>query len=288
MIKTLLGKTSTRVIVVLMAAPIISACSTQNITLQSRFLTGSSIAEGTPVYFDNRIVGEVTRVESDDTGTNITVKIDAKAAQSISTHAAIMVNHLRTGSPLEIYARGDTTGTPLQDGQEITGLDSSLELGAWMLGDVLQQGSEVVTQYVDAFQQYLNSEQFAQDKEAIQLQIEEASKAASEALESVEREIDSAVEDMAMQEQAAAESIEQLGDELAPLVEELAKSGSQLVLEIEQFAADLERSQQQGDPHAGQQLLESLIAALEQLSASIERGAGDVQPVEPNIDPDRP
>ena len=74
---------------------------------------------------------------------------------------------MKNNAPIEIYNKLNEEVLIEKDAQ-LTGLNSMFQLGAWMVGDSLSAGSDSLTGYVDAFQRYLNGDQFQQDKQFIE------------------------------------------------------------------------------------------------------------------------
>ncbi len=249
----------------------LAACSQEGVRVTANFANTQQFAEGAEVYFDDQVVGEVQEVDPSDSGATLTLRIDPEAAQQMSSNAAVVVNRLKDGAPLEIYNRNSVNAEALQDGQAIKGLDSMVQLGAWMVGDAIQLGAGTLSDYVDSFQDYLSSEKFAQDKATVKKQFDTAREQASTAIDEIGNQIESTVEQLAASEQAAAAAIDELGEELVPLAEELAGDGARLAAELERFAESLEQ-QTHDEKQAGEAFLASLLTTLEKLNRAMEEG----------------
>ena len=254
----------------------LSACGSSGLEVIAKFANTSDIKEGTVVLFNSQAAGKVTDVESAGNGSLVTINFDAELAQQISAHSAVVVNRLLEGAPLEIYNRRPVQDNPLQPGQQLKGLDSMFQLGAWMLGDAIQLGANSVSQYLDAFQDYLQSEKFQQDKVVMQDKLGEVTVAAKVALQQVETDLNEAVIEINGEEKSASEALEQLGTELQPLARELGKSGSELMAELQKFTEGLQETQFE-QQQAGEQFLESLLATIEKLNKSLEEGAASAR-----------
>ena len=249
----------------------LTACDGNSIDINTTFSSTRDIQQGTPVYFENQVVGRVKDVETIVNGIKVELSLDKQLAQSIRGNAAVVVNRFKQDAPLEIYNRATAGDEKLVDGQAVVGLDSMFQLGAWMVEDAIQLGSGTVSQYVETFQDYLQSEKFQQDKEVAREQIDSARNVAQEVFKNLESELAKATEDLAASEQAAAQAVEQLGNELAPMVEDMAGGSARLMEQLEQFTEGLEQIEP-GQRLAGQQFLASLLATLEQLNQSMEQG----------------
>jgi len=254
----------------------LNACSNGGIEVTTYLSNTNDIETGALVYFEDQVVGEVSDIVTEAAGVRIALNIDKVAAAKISQQSAVVVNRLKDGAPLEMYNPSVVGEEFLQAGQEVKGLDSMFQLGAWLVGDAIQVGSGSITQYVNAFQDYLKGQQFQEDKAAVRAQIEEAKDAASEAISSMELELDNAAKEMATSEKEMAAAVEEFGEELAPVVQELSKNGAELMQELEKFAQGLEQTSPD-EQMSGQKFMKSLLSTLQQLNQSIEQGLEQAQ-----------
>jgi hypothetical protein len=243
----------------------------------TEFRSAQGVKEGAKVYFEERGVGQVVAIDeqgsgSQGSGSIVTMMIDPQAAETIEPGSAVVINRIKPGTPLEIYASASATQLGLQDGQQLKGLDSMIELVAWSLGDAFQAGSGELSGYVDSFQQYLQSDEFEEDRAQVEAGVKEMALVASTALKTVEQDLAAAMNEMTVSEDDLALAIQQLGDELSPIAEEMAKSGTDLMFELEKFTQGLDNATAE-EQAAGQRLIESIIATIETLDAAAERGA---------------
>lgn len=259
----------------------LSACSDSGVEVQSTFANTKDIKQGAAVYFNEEVIGEVSDVVSLANGSRVAITLNGTQLDKLSSNSAIVVNRLKEGAPLEFYNRNADNDKPIVAGQEIRGLDSMFQLGAWMVGDAIQLGVGSISSYVDAFQEYLKSDEFQTDKENMQVSINGASVSAAEAVETVGRDLNRAIQELVESEDEIVAAVEQLGDELSPVVEEMSRSGSKLAVELDRFAEGLESSNQT-EQQSGQRLLDSLIAMLEKLNDSMEQGAAQEKSAEPD------
>jgi hypothetical protein len=260
----------------------LSACGDSGVRVTTEFRSAQGVKEGAKVYFEERGVGQVVAIDeqgsgsqgsgSQGSGSIVTMMIDPQAAETIEPGSAVVINRIKPGTPLEIYASASATQLGLQDGQQLKGLDSMLELVAWSLGDAFQAGSGELSGYVDSFQQYLQSDEFEEDRAQVEAGVKEMALVASTALKTVEQDLAAAMNEMTVSEDDLALAIQQLGDELSPIAEEMAKSGTDLMFELEKFTQGLDNATAE-EQAAGQRLIESIIATIETLDAAAERGA---------------
>jgi len=260
-----------RLIAALALMSFLGACGSNSVDVMAKFSNTKDIKEGTTVYFEDRAVGEVEDVSGQDGGSIILLGINQDAATKISGHAAVVVNRIKPGAPLEIYnPSGDLRG-PLEEGQMLQGMDSMLELMAWSVGDAINEGSKEFGSLMSGFTEYLKGDDFQRGKQEFQEQMKEAGNAAGNALRSVEQDISEAITNMVAAEEEAAQMVERLGEELSPMVAELSRSGAELSAELEKFAQGLENAAPE-EQETGKRFMESLIATLEKLNESMEQG----------------
>jgi hypothetical protein len=265
-------RTKLNAVLLFSVAAVLTACGSNDYVVNTSFDTTQDIKEGAAIYMNSEIVGEVLDVEMSGSGSVLELKIDKEFAKEIGAASAIVVNRLKEGAPLEIVNREARDQSMLVEGQSIKGLDSMLQLGAWMVGDAIQLGTGTASQMVESFQEYLSSEKFDNDKDAVREQIDSAKLAAERTLKNVEQELEKAAQDLSHAEIEAAKAMEQLGEELAPLIEKLASEGSTLSQQLEEFTLNLENVDPD-DQLAGEQFLASLEAMLERLNQSVEEGS---------------
>lgn len=261
------------------------ACADGTSEISTTFANTKDIQKDSEVFFEDQVVGKVSDVVLQNNGSRVAIALNPGVLERLNNKSALVVNRLKEGAPLEIYNRATSDAQALQAGQEIRGLDSMFQLGAWMVGDAIQLGAGSISQYVDSFQQYLQSDEFEQDKQNIEIQIEGASVSAAQALEAVGNDLNRALEELVASEDEIVAAVDELGKELAPVVEQIGKSGSQLAIELEKFAAGLESSTE-SERQSGQKLLDSLVAMLEKLNASMEQGMDDASQTEPVESPE--
>jgi len=246
---------------------LLAACSS-DMQVSTELNKTEDIKKGLPVFFSGEIVGEVTKVKQNQDNTELTIELNDKGQSSINQNAAVVVNRLKSNTPLEIYNKQTETEL-IQDEGQLTGLNSMLELGAWMLGDSMNSGTDSLSNYVGAFQRYLKGDKFQQDKQELQRAAEQLGEEVQGMTQALEQEVNKGVESLAEAEEQAAQTIEQLGDELAPIVGELSKSSQAVVEELEKFTQNLEAQSEQGK-ELGSTILSSFLNALETVNDSIE------------------
>ena len=250
------------------AAIVLTACGDKGFTVTTEFASPKGIEVGEAVMYEGQQVGEVSSIEEGLNSTKVELALIPEQVALFHSKSVVVVNTMEEGTPVEIYNRTTTDPVALQEGQELQGLNSMFELGAWMVGDASQIGSGTLSDLFESFTGYIEGEQFQSDKEQVQQQLSSAALAAKEAVSSVEVDINQALQELKASEGEMAAAISQMGDELSPVVRELTDSGSQLIAQLEQFAQNLE-TQAQENPDFGKELMQSLVDVFEQLDAEI-------------------
>ena len=250
---------------------LLTACGQSGVEVSSFFDNDQAIEEGTAVFFKGELVGEVIDVDKEGLASTIMMVIDSDQAELVSKQAVVVVNSLKIGKPLEIHNSANPKALGLEDGDQLKGLDSMMSLIGWSVGDALDFGGNELSGYLKSFQDYLKSDQFQDDKAAVQSQVTKAADEAVAALKSVDDEIRATVNEHQLTEQELADAMEQLGVELSPVIEDIASSSAEVMRELERFAQSLEASSEE-HKDSGEKFLESLEAMLEKLNESMEKG----------------
>jgi len=256
----------------LVVLSVLGACGDSGVSVTAKFANTKDISEGAKVYFEGRSVGEVADVSGTDTGSVVKLEINNEAAGKISSDAAIVVNRVKPGAPIEIHNPASELLEALQAGQTIKGIDSMLELMAWSVGDALNEGGKELKSFVRGFTNYVQGDDFQLGKDEFRSQMNEAAGAAKNAIQSIEQDIGEAFDDMLAAEKEMANAMEELGNELSPMVQGMSKTGTELALEMERFAQGLEQATPE-QQESGQQLMESITEMLNKLNESMEKGA---------------
>lgn len=263
-------------IILLMLLATLSACGGNGLDVTAKFINTKDIEAGTTVYFQGRAVGEVIDVSGTDTGSVVKLEINQDAATGISAEAAVVVNRIKPGAPLEVHNPTGEMAQSLQPGQSIKGMDSMLELMAWSVGDAINESDKEFTSMIKGFQDYLKGDDFQRSKDDVKNQMKDVAGAAGSAMNTIKQDINEAFDEMVAAEEEMAIAIEDLGNELSPVVEEMSKTGTELALEMERFAQSLEQATPE-ERESGQRLMESITEMLTKLNDSMEKGAEQAQ-----------
>jgi len=189
-------RTCLRSILLLLAALSISACDLNGFNVTTSFSKTKKVEEGTLVYFDHKEIGKVSDVELLDDRVNLILSLDKTEAITIGSGAAVFLDYQKGVQVLEFYDRTNAENSKLEDGQTVVGIDSIFQLGAWIVGGSIQQGSSKVTEFIESFDGYLQSDEFDTDKEIIRDQVDSATEAAKNAAQNIEGELQKIVKEL--------------------------------------------------------------------------------------------
>ncbi|WP_353411839.1 hypothetical protein [Arenicella sp. 4NH20-0111] len=246
---------------------LLSACTNDGVLITTKFANTQDIKEGTSVYLGSDVVGVVDDISLTEHGSVVQLELDQELAVGVDSKAAVVVNRLREGAPLELHNPPGSVKIPVQDGQNIEGLDSMIQLVGWGIGSSIDAGSQGLA----AISEYLKSDDFEHDKAQAGIALDRGLKAAKTGLQDAEKELVKTMADINLTEEELAEVITELGEEMGPMVKELAASGTELLLELERFAENLEHSSP-AEQRSGELFFNSLTKALEDLNHSFEEG----------------
>lgn len=245
----------------------LSACSNSGLSVNAQFAGTKDIAEGTTVYFGDKVIGKVSEVAKTEYGSKVEMALDTELAKKVNTRAAVVINRLRQGSPLELHNPPGPIHKALQSGQQVEALDSMFQLVGWGIGSTFAASTDSLA----AFRDYLKSDEFQRDKANVGIAIDESVRLSKDGIQEVGKAIDDAVNEMNLSEQEMAALIEDLGEEMAPLVQDLAQGGTELMVELERLTRDLSDTSLENQ-QSGEAFLQSLDQALELLSQSLDDG----------------
>ena len=272
-----IGRNAMRVLLFILMTFFLTACGSET-QVTAKLNATKDIKSGDDVFLSGISVAEVVKVEQVNGNTLLTLELNDSGESSIKKNAAVVVNRLKANTPLEIYNKQGEADL-VEDGDELKGLNSMFQLGAWVVGDSLNAGSESLSSYVNAFQRYLDGDQFQQDKQVMKSAAQQFGKEVQGATQVLTEEFKKTIKDIGITEEKAAQAIEQFGTELAPVIGELSQSREVVVNELEKFTKNL----QEQNPEAkelGKTILSSLLKTLEQVNDNLEP-ADKTQPQNP-------
>lgn len=256
-----------RLVISILCAFMLTACSSE-MQVSATLNATKDVKEGDSVFLASDVVGEVIDVEQQGDKTLLNIELNNAGESSIKQNAAIVLNRLKANAPLEIYNK-QAEQALIEEGAELTGLSSMFQLGAWMVGDSLDAGNESLNGYVDAFQRYLNGDQFQQDKKVLENGVKQLGSDVQGIAEAMTDEVKKATQDFGLVEEKAAKAVEQFGKELAPVLGELSKNSQAIIDELEKFTENIQ-AQNPEAKELGTTILASLLKTLETVNENID------------------
>lgn len=255
-----------RVFISILCVLMLAACGSE-MQVSATLNATKDVKAGDLVFLSNETVGEVVDVDQQGDKTLLSIELNNAGESSIKQNAAIVMNRLKANAPLEIYNKNNEQEL-IQDDAQLTGLSSMFQLGAWMVGDSLDAGSDSLVGYVDAFQRYLDDGQFQQDKKTLQDGAEQLGKEVQGMADALTDEVKKTTQDLVLLEEKAAKAVEQFGGELAPVIGELTKNSQAIIDELEKFTSNIE-AQNPEAKELGSTILSSLLKTLEKVNENI-------------------
>ena len=243
------------------------ACSHDQLQVTAKFSNTQDVEEGATVYLGDSVIGSVSDISKTQYGSVVQLSLDNELATKVSHRAAVVVNRLRHGAPLELHNPPGALKKHIEDGQQIEALDSMMQLLGWGMSGTVAAGAESLSE----FREYLQSEDFQREKAEVGIAIDQGLKAAKDSVGEAEQVLAEVISEVELSEQELAEVVQEVGEEMAPMVRELSKSGAELMVELERFARNLE-NKSQSEQQSGEAFLRSLTEALDLLNKSVEQG----------------
>ena len=245
----------------------LAGCSHDQLQVTAKFSNTQDVEEGTTVYLGDSVIGSVSDISKTQYGSVVQLSLDTELASQVSHRAAVVVNRLRQGAPLELHNPPGTLRKSIEDGQQIEALDSMMQLLGWGVSGTVAAGADSITE----FREYLQSDDFQREKAEVGIAIDQGLKSAKDSLSEAEQALAEVISEVELSEQELAEVVKEVGEEMAPMVRELSQSGAELMVELERFAKNLE-NKSESEQQSGEAFLRSLTQALDLLNRNVEQG----------------
>lgn len=223
---------------------LVGACSQQP-TVSALFDGEVAVAAGADVIYQGNVVGEVDRVAREGSGSRVHMSMDAAALDALKKESAAQIVNGEGASALEIH-NNRAGKTALADGDELVALHNAMEYVAWQAGEAVGFTQDALSAAATSVQDYFSSEEWLQQKQAVQQSLEQLQAGAQTAMSGLGQEFDSLVKELENQSdesrQKAQQHYEQLtGDLQEQLGQYLQEGETALAESIEQFMAMLEQ-----------------------------------------------
>lgn len=233
---------------VALSALLLTACSEQ-MGVSVTFEDAVPLEAGTPVYFNNIEVGEVT--DSTITGElmKVELSLDPELVAGLNSGSAALLAEQDGQRAIMLYNYRPGK-EPIHADGELIGLNDSLELAAWRTGEALDTGKESVDEMTRSVTAYFESEEWQRKKEQMNQRMEDLKSELGETYERTNRAYQEFMSDLESQSEAARERAEKSYAELS-----------------EKLREDIARLKAEGN----EKLVEPLLKLLEDLSRAMEK-----------------
>lgn len=234
-----------RAVGAVLATMLLVACA-RDMNLTATFATPAGLDAGAPVYVGAEKAGEVSRltIAGDMAKAELSVDPGLTGALRTGTAALLATRDGRTVIELYNYRSG---ARALQDGDELVGLNNSLEFAAWQAGEVLESGRQSMEAMSRSIADYFESDEWRQQRERMNRQMEDLKEGLGRAYEDTNDAYRAFMDDLERESGAARErareSYADLARKLRQHIDRLEKQGhDNLVEPLRRLLEDLTRA----------------------------------------------
>lgn len=217
-----------------------------SVDLSVRFEQPKQLEEGTKVEFGGVTIGEVVRVIAGDDETTVELRLDADKAGVVQKNAAAVITNLN-GPAVKIINPAEATAETLtvDNGDNLRGLNSSLDEAAWHAGKAIGVMQGVLEQATQSFNEYFESDEWNTTK----------------------NEVENGLNDLGEQSAEAAESIRK---NVEQMMAELEAQTGETVRDAEKHFGEIEKQFRDFGENGGQEMLDTFESFLESLREAME------------------
>lgn len=234
-----------KVVGAVLAAMLLAACA-RDMNLTATFAKPAELDAGAPVYVGAEKVGEISRltIAGDMAKAELSVDPGLTGALRTGTAALLATRDDRTVIELYNYRSGSRA---LQDGDELVGLNNSLEFAAWQAGEVLESGRLSMEAMSRSIADYFESDEWRQQRERMNRQMDDLKEELGRAYEDTNDAYRAFMDDLERESGAARErareSYADLARKLRQHIDRLEKQGhDNLVEPLRRLLEDLTRA----------------------------------------------
>lgn len=234
-----------KIVGAVLAAVLLAACA-RDMNLTATFAAPAGLAAGAVVYLGAEKAGEVSRLTTsgDMTKAEISVDPDLTGLLRTGTAALLTIRDGRTVIELYNYRPGART---LQDGDELVGLNNSLEFAAWQTGEALDSGRQSMEAMSRSIADYFEGDEWRQQRERMNRQMEDLKEELGRAYDDTNDAYRAFMDDLERETGAARErareSYAELARKLRQHIERLEKQGNDNLVEpLQRLLEDLSRA----------------------------------------------
>lgn len=231
----------------------LSACNgteskQETVDLNVHFKDVGDLSAGSDVEFGGVKIGEVVRVVAGDDDTTVELKLDADKAGVVQKNAAAAVSGISTPTVQIINPAEATADTlTIADGDNLRGLNSSLEEAAWHAGKAIGMLQGVMEQATQSFSQYLESDEWQDTKREVETGLSGLTEQSTEAAETIRRNVEKMMAELEAQSGETVREAEKNFGEIEKQFRDLGeKGGKDIMNTVEQFLESLREAMESG------------------------------------------
>lgn len=229
----------------LLAAVLVAAC-TRDMRLTATFAAPAGLDAGAAVYLGAEKAGEVSRLTSAGAMTMAEISVDPESAGALRAGTAALLATRDGRTVIELY-NNRSGARALRDGEELVGLNNSLEFAAWQAGEALDSGRRSVEAMSRSIADYFESDEWRRQRERMNRQMEDLKAELGRAYEDTSDDYRAFMDDLERESGAARErareSYAELARKLRRHIERLEKEGNDHLIEpLRQLLEDLSRA----------------------------------------------
>lgn len=230
---------------VLVLFVMLAACGWE-MNVSVTFNAPAGLEAGSAVFLGEATVGEVSRLTNAGGITEVEVSMDPDLTGALREGSAALLAPRGGRTVIELY-NYRPGGKPLQNGDQLVGLNNSFEFAAWQAGEVLDTGRQSMDEMSRSFSDYFESEEWRQQKDRMNRQMEELQKELGRTYEETNEAYQAFLEDLERESDAARERAHETYTELArrlrQQVARLREEGNERLVEpLQQLLEDLTRA----------------------------------------------
>lgn len=227
---------------------VLAGCG-QDMTVSVTFEQAGGIESGTPVYWSDVEIGEVSGSTTTGDLVKVELSLDPELAAGLNSGSAALLDTHEGGPAIRLY-NYRSGSEPLQGDGELIGLNDSFELAAWRTGEALEAGKQTMDEMTRSVTEYFESEEWRRQKDRM-----------NQSMENMKEELGRTYEET---NKAYREFLEDLESESAAARKRAEESYAELV---ERLREDIARLKEQGN----EKIVEPLLRLLEDLSRAMEK-----------------
>lgn len=221
------------------------------------FATEVEVDAGNNVWFGQDVIGEVERVAKQDSGTRVFLSLDPDKIKSLKKGAAAMVVRRDGATGIEIFDFRSGQ-QPLSGSDELTALNNGIEYIAWQSREAMDFSHQALSAFTTSMQNYFDSEEWQQQKEAMEQSLTKMGDDAQAAVMEIQRNYEAMAKELQDQSEQNRAEIERKFKETAAVlqqqIKELLQSGEAALADsLQQFLDMLEQMMKQSSERKEQQ-----------------------------------